>query len=213
VKHFLIYLTLTLLICCTILPVLATQDPFEEVLTIRNGMSFTFHRIFAHVAQKEQLFNVKVTKTVFPDSVTLVWSRSHKKKQPHGTRILMNLKTSRVFNPRFKNDELTSTSDTAPWVSRQILKELRETGMARNFRVGGSGAINWKATHLKIKDKVVFPVYLNGKPTALHAFRVNKGLIIWNNLNNPLVLEYKPLGIPLLTSVTGWRLKAIKYKY
>jgi hypothetical protein len=211
VKRYLIYLTLTLLVYYAILPALATQDPFEEVLTIRDGMSFSFHYIFAHVARKEQLWNLKVTKTAFPDSVTYTWSRPQKKGQPHGTRILTNLKTSRDFNPWFKNDELTSTSDTAPWVSRQILKELRETGRANNFREGGSGAVNWKATGLKIKDKIIFPVYLNDKPTALHAFRVNKGLIIWNNLNNPLVLEYKPLGVPLLTSVTGWRLKAINY--
>ncbi|HEY8464152.1 MAG TPA: hypothetical protein VIM29_09065, partial [Bacillota bacterium] len=71
--------------------------------------------------------------------------------------------------------------------------------------------VNWAATDLEVKEKVVYPVFINGKPEALHAYKLNKGLTIWNNLKNPLVLQYEPLGIPLFTSVTGWRLTTITY--
>ena len=45
----------------------------------------------------------------------------------------------------------------------------------------------------------------------VHALKLNLGLVVWNNLNNPLVLEYEPLGIPLITGITGWRVKEINY--
>jgi hypothetical protein len=175
-------------------------------------MKLTFNYIIAHVEQKKKPWNLSVVKESFPESLTYTWSRSTRsKKTESGTRILTDLKASRDFNPWYKSNESKATTDTAPWVSVQVLKELREGGTASNFREGGSGAVNWAATDLRLKEKVIFPVFINGKPEALHAFRVNKGMVIWNNLKNPLILEYEPLGIPLFTSITGWKLTAINY--
>jgi hypothetical protein len=210
-KRGLVYLTLFLLIFSTILPLMASPGAFEDSLPLRGGMRLSFECSFGHLRQKVHLWNISVVKTAFPESLTYTWARTEKKNQTNGTRILTDLKTSRNFNPRFKNNELISTSDTVPWVSVQVLKELRENGAAPRFREGGSGAANWKATTLKNQEKVIYPVFLNGKPEALHAFRVSKSMVIWNNLLNPLVLEYEPLGIPLITNITGWKIKAIDF--
>jgi hypothetical protein len=210
-KRYLVYLTLSLLILGTTLPLMAGPNAFEDSLPICSGMRLSFQCSFGHLAQKERLWNINITKADFPDSITYTWIRTEKKNQLNGTRILTDLKASRDFEPRFKKNELNSTSDTAPWVSLQVLKELREYGAANNFREGGSGVTNWKAASLKNLEKIIYPVFINGKPEALHAFRVSRGMVIWNNLQNPLVLEYEPLGIPLVTNVTGWKLTAINY--
>jgi hypothetical protein len=213
VKRSLLCFGIIALLIFNKLPLIAAQqDAFEDYLPIRTGMKLTFNYIIAHVEQKKKTWNLSVVKESFPESLTYTWSRPAKSGQTQsGTRILTDLKASRDFNPWYKTNESKATTDTAPWVSIQVLKELREGGAASNFREGGSGAINWAATDLRLKEKVIFPVFINGKPEALHAFRVNKGMVIWNNLKNPLVLEYEPLGIPLLTSVTGWKLTSINY--
>jgi hypothetical protein len=213
VKRILLYLGITALIAVNTIPLFAAQeDAFEDYLPTRVGMKLTFNFIVAHIEQKNKPWNLSVVKDSFPESLTYTWSRPTKKGQTEsGTRILTDLKASRNFNPWFKNNESKATTDTAPWISVQVLKELREGGVASNFREGGTGAVNWAATNLKLKEKVIFPVFINDKPQALHAFRVNKGMVIWNNQKNPLILEYEPLGIPLFTSVTGWKLTSINY--
>jgi hypothetical protein len=210
-KRSLIHLTLALLFLGTTMPIMANPESFEDNLPLKKGMRLSFQCSFGHFRQKNRLWKITVMKAAFPESLTYTWVRTGKGKQTNGSRILTDLQASRDFNPRFKNNELISTAETAPWLSVRILKEIREDGAAANFREGGSGAANWRATTLKNIEKIIFPVYLNGKPEALHAFRVSRGMIVWNNPQNPLVLEYEPLGIPLVTNVTGWKLTAIDY--
>lgn len=210
-KRLLIGLGLCCLFGSATFPLLAAQDSFEDYLPIRSGMKLSFHYILAHVEQKGRTWSLIVNKASFPDSISYTWTRPHKDEPLTGNRTLNDLKSSREFNPWFKKDESKTTDDTAPWISLQVLKELQEQEKTEKFREGGSGAINWAACDLKVKEKTIFPVYINGKPEALHAFRVNKGFIIWNNPKNPLVLQYEPLGIPIITSVTGWKLTAINY--
>ncbi len=184
----------------------------EDYNPIRPQLKLKFRYIVEHIEQKDRGWEMTIVKASFPDSVTYTWLRPQKDgKDWKGTRILLDLKTSRNFNPWYKKDESKATADTSPWISQQVLKELRERGRADNFREGGTGALNWAAVDLAVKDRIVFPVLLNGKPEALHAFKLNKGLTIWNNPNNPLILEYEPLGIPLFTSVVGWKLIEIQY--
>lgn len=210
-KRIIFILAVALLTVATCVPILAAE-PFEDYLPIQNGMKLNFIYIVAHMEQKNSSWKVTVAKSSFPESLTYSWVRPQKEKESlTGTRILTDLKLSRDFNPFFKNDESKATNDTAPWISLQVLRELRERETADNFREGGSGAINWAATSLNLKEKVIFPVTINGKAEALHAFRLNKGLVVWNNLKNPLVLEYEPLAVPIFTSVTGWKLVSIEY--
>lgn len=187
-------------------------ESFEDYQPIQPGMKLTFIYIVEHFEQKDKLWKINLVKDSYPESLTYTWSRPQKDNtELSGTRILTDLKFSRNFNPWFKNNETKATSDTAPWISQQVLKELRTEGTASNFREGGTGAVNWAATALAVKEKIIFPVTINGKAEALHAFRLNKGIVVWNNLNNPLVLEYEPLGVPLFTSITGWKLTTINY--
>lgn len=210
-KRILLIISIALLAAITAVPMFAA-DSFEDYLPIESGMKLNFIYIVAHMEQKDKPWKITIAKNSFPESVTYTWNRPQKDKEDlKGTRILTDLNLSRNFNPFFKNNETKATSDTAPWIALQILKELREKNSADNFREGGSGAINWAATNLTVKEKVIFPVMINGKAEALHAFRLNKGMVVWNNLKNPLVLEYEPLAVPLFTSVTGWKLVSIEY--
>lgn len=187
-------------------------ESFEDYQPIRAGMKLTFIYIIEHFEQKDRLWKVTVVRNSYPESLTYTWRRPQKEPPDWtGTRILTDLKYSRNFKPWFSDKESKATSDTAPWISQQVLKEIRASGTASNFREGGTGAVGWAATSLTLKEQVIFAVTINGRAEALHAYRLNKGLLVWNNLNNPLVLEYEPLGVPLFTSITGWKLVAIDY--
>jgi hypothetical protein len=211
-NRIMIYLILALLLFGTTLPPLwADADAFEDNWPLTDGMHLSFQGN-GPPDFKNRLWRITVMKTAFPKSLTYTWLRIEAHAQTNGTRILTDLQDSRDFNPRFEADELISTQDTAPWLSAQILKELREYGVASDFREGGSEMANWKASTLKKTAQILFPVALNGKAKTLHAFRVGKGMVVWNNPQNPLMLEYEPLGIPPLPNVVGWRLRAIDFQ-
>jgi hypothetical protein len=189
-----------------------SADNFEDFQPMNTGMTFNFNYIVEHMEQKDKTWQVKVVKSSFPESLTITWIRKEKDGTEYkGTRILTDLTNSRSLNPWFKKDETKDTVDTAPWISVQILTELQNIGNAEKFREGGTGAINWAPATLTVNDKIIFPLLINGKPEAVHALKLNKGLIVWNNLKNPVVLQYEPLGIPLFTSITGWKLVSIEY--
>lgn len=209
-KRYLVPIMLAFLSLVSIIP-MTLAETVEDFYPIRTEMRLTFMYITEHVAQTGKLWHLTVVKNSFPESLTYTWIRPSDEEELSGTRILTDLKYSRDFNPWYKKDESKATNDTAPWISQEVLKELREKEAARNFQEGGAGAINWLATSLKVKEKVIFPVIINGKPEAVHALKLSKGLVVWNNLNNPLVLEYEPLGVPLFTSITGWRVTEINY--
>jgi len=207
-----LWVLLALMISISIIPVTYAKTE-EDFHPIQTEMRLTFMYVLGRkIEQEEKLWYLTVVKNSFPESLTYTWTRPEKDgANSSGTRILTDLKYSRDFNPWFKNDESKATDDTAPWISQEVLKELRDTGVARNFREGGTGAINWAATSLKVQEKIIFPLLINGKPEAVHGLKLNKGLVVWNNLNNPLILEYRPLGIPLITGITGWKVTEINY--
>ncbi len=176
------------------------------------NMQIKFHYIIEHVDKKDSTWQLTVVKNTYPESVTYTWTRPQKDRTDwKGTRILLDLKNSKNFNPWFTNNESKATTDTAPWLSQLVFKELTEKGRSAEFREGGTGALNWARTALAVKEKLLFPVTINGKPEALKALKLNKGIVVWDNPNNPLILEYEPLGVPLVTSVTGWKVVEINY--
>lgn len=203
----------SLIILVSLVPATIAETTTEDFHPIRTEMRLTFMYVLGRqIEQKDKLWRLTVVKNSFPESLTYTWTRPDDEGgETSGTRILTDLKYSRDFNPWFKDDESKATNATAPWISQEVLKELRQNGEAPNFREGGTGAINWAATSLIVKEKVIFPLLINGKPEAVHGLKLNKGMIVWNNLNNPLILEYKPLGIPLVTGLTGWKVTEINY--
>jgi hypothetical protein len=204
-------ITLVLLSALITFPVFSA-DNFEDFQPIHTDMTFNFVYIIEHMDQKDKTWQIKVVKNSFPESLTFTWVKKEKNGNEFtGTRILTDLTNSRNFNPWFVKNETKDTVDSAPWIAVQILSELRDFGKAEKFQEGGTGAINWAPATLTVKDKIIFPLLINGKPEAVHAFKLNKGMTVWNNLKNPLVLEYEPLGIPLFTSISGWKLISIEY--
>ncbi|NLY76119.1 MAG: hypothetical protein GX075_12600 [Firmicutes bacterium] len=205
-------ITVILLIFVSAIAPVISAESGEDFHPIRPGMKITFMFIIEHIVKPERLWSLNVVKSSYPESLTYTWTRPHEGEQElSGTRILTDLKYSRDFDPWYKNGESKATKATAPWIAREVLKELRKDGTAGGFRVCGAGAANWIPRTLQVKEKIVFPLTINGKTEVVHALKLNLGLVVWNNLNNPLVLEYEPLGIPLITGITGWRVKEINY--
>lgn len=208
-------ITLALLLFACLLwtgGIILAEENAEDFLPVAAGMTLNFIHVVEHMDQKDSSWVVKVVKNSFPESLTFTWVKKDKKgSEITGTRILTDIQYSRNFNPWFKKEEGKATNDTAPWLSVQVLKDLQEGRKSEKFREGGAGAINWAPASLTVKEQILFPVLINGKAQALRALKLNKGLIVWNNLKNPLVLEYEPLGIPLFTGISGWKLVSIEY--
>ncbi len=209
-RKYLFILTIVLLLSVTTIPVFS-EDNAEDFQPITVGMTLNFVQIVEHIVQRDKAWQVKVVKESFPESLTYTWTKQERNGVGSGTRILTDLIYSRDFNPLYRNNESKATDDTAPWISTDVLKELREKGVSSKFREGGAGAINWATIDLVVKEKVIYPLTINGKAVAIHAFKLNKGMTVWNNLKNPLIIEYEPLGIPLFTSISGWKLNSIDY--
>ncbi|NLW46723.1 MAG: hypothetical protein GXY86_05255 [Firmicutes bacterium] len=210
---YLVYVMLAFFVLISMVPTTSAETVgVEDFHPIQADMRITFKYIVGHIIKDDNPWNLSVVKSSFPESLTYTWVRPQDEEEDlTGTRILTDLKYSRSFNPWYKTNESKATNDTAPWISQAVLQELREKGTAANFREGGLGALNWVAKSLEVEERLVFPLMINGKPEAIHALKLNRGLIVWNNMNNPLVLEYEPLAVPLLTSITGWKVKEINY--
>jgi hypothetical protein len=210
-RRILLMTLFVLLLSLVTIPAFSAENS-EDFQPVTTGMTLNFIYKVEHIDQKDKTWQVKVVKNSFPQTLTLTWIRKEKNgTESTGTRILTDLTNSRNFNPWFKKNETKDTIDSAPWISVQILSELRDSGKAEKFQEGGTGAINWAPATLAVKDNIIFPLLINGKAVAVHAFKLNKGITVWNNRKNPLVLEYEPLGIPLFTSITGWKLISIEY--
>jgi hypothetical protein len=105
------------------------------------------------------------------------------------------------------------TDNTAPWVSREVLRELRTGRVAYNFKMGSVSLTGILAGDLNVEEEVLFPVDLNGRRVFLPAYKCARGqLTIWNNMQNPLVLEYRPIGVPLVTGVFGWKAESMSVR-
>jgi predicted metal-dependent RNase len=66
------------------------------------------------------------------------------------------------------------------------------------------------AGDLRVEGETLYPIELNGRQVYIPAYKCGRGqMVVWNNIENPLVLEYKPFGIPLVTGVFGWKAESI----
>lgn len=201
-----VLLILSLFSCCVWASTGSTDAP------IRPGMRINFAYIVEHMEQSSY-WSLSILQSDFPNEVSIGWIRPQKDgPNLEGKRTYSNLKFSRIFHPIFSSGENNqSVESTAPWISRQIYQELSETHSAANFKEGGTNLAGQSLTTLKVLERIEFPVRLNGEPSFVKALKLNRGLIIWDNPGNPLVLKYEPLGIPLITGVVGWKVVDIRY--
>ncbi|HEX2952656.1 MAG TPA: hypothetical protein VHR47_01570 [Bacillota bacterium] len=183
-----------------------------ELAPIQPGMRINFAYINAHIEQK-QCWSLSVLRGEFPGEVTINWIRPQKDEvNLSGKRIYSKLKESRLFRPVFINGEdQIIVESTAPWLSRVVYQELRQTGSANDFKEGGSSIIGHKIATLKVEERIELPVRVNGTQTFLKALKLNRGIWVWDNPLNPLVLKYDPFGFPLVTGIVGWRVTDIRY--
>ncbi|MEA4883187.1 MAG: hypothetical protein VB144_05955 [Clostridia bacterium] len=180
-------------------------------LPMHSGMYMSFRRTIEH-AVTDYTWQVTVHDAKYPDwaDIGWVWSLADGSLGPAGTRRLKSLSRGRTFGPNFGQRDPKETDWTAPWVSKEVLHELRTGGVAYNFRVGNLSLTGVFAGDLRVEEEILFPVEVNGKRVYLPAYRCMRGqLTIWNNSQNPLVLEYQPIGIPLITGVFGWKVESI----
>lgn len=186
-------------------------DVFRAEPKISAGMHVVFSRIVAR-SVTEYEWRVTVQKSDYPGAVEIAWVRPRSDGSlPNATlRVLTGLDKGRTFGPVFGIGDPDETEWTAPWVSREVLRELRTGKKAYNFRTGGVSLSGLFSGDLVVEEEILYPVDINGNRMYLPAFVAGKGqFTIWNNLNNPLVLEYRPAGVPLITGVSGWKAESI----
>ena len=91
----------------------------------------------------------------------------------------------------------------------EVIRELRTGKVAYNphrrvepVRPVLQATLRWKRRYSTLRRSTA--------TDDLPAFVCGGGqFTVWNNINNPLVLEYRPMGVPLLTNVTGWKAETI----
>ena len=196
-------------------PVVAVATGEYEVIdaepVIHGGMHVTFGRTAAGASTGGK-WQVTVQSTDYPKWVEIswVWPRSDGTLPASTVRRITGLDRGRTFGPVFGVNDPIDTDNTAPWVSREVLRELRTGKVAYNFKVGNVSLTGILAGDLKVDEEVLFPVELNGRRVFLPALKCAKGqLTIWNNMQHPLGLEYRPIGVPLFTGVFGWKAESI----
>ena len=206
-----------LLICFVASPAphtVAATDGYDVVSAepvMHAGMHLIFDRTAAGASTGSK-WHVTVQSASYPKwaEISWVWPRSDGTLPAATIRRINGLEGGRTFGPVFGVMDPIDTDNTAPWVSREVLRELRTGKVAYNFKMGNVSLTGILAGDLRVDEEVLFPVDLNGRRVFLPAYKCAKGqLIIWNNMQNPLVLEYRPIGVPLITGVFGWKAESI----
>lgn len=206
-----------LLICFVASPAphtVAATDGYDVVSAepvMHAGMHLIFDRTAAGASTGSK-WHVTVQSASYPKwaEISWVWPRSDGTLPAATIRRINGLERGRTFGPVFGVMDPIDTDNTAPWVSREVLRELRTGKVAYNFKMGNVSLTGIMAGDLRVDEEVLFPVDLNGRRVFLPAYKCAKGqLIIWNNMQNPLVLEYRPIGVPLITGVFGWKAESI----
>jgi|GEM_PF-513337 hypothetical protein len=199
------------------IPVSLAPGEYEVVKTeyrIHAGMYVSFRRVIGK-AVTDSKWQVTVQSSEYPKWVEIgwVWPRSDGTAPTPTVRKLTGLERGRTFGPLYGGNDPEETDWTAPWLSREVLRELRTGRVAYNFKMGTFSLTGVLADDLRVEEEVLYPIDLNGRRVYLPAYKCAKGqIVVWNNIENPLVLEYKPFGIPLITGVFGWKAEAISVR-
>ena len=211
---------IALLLCFVASPapqIAAAADGYDVVSAepvMHAGMHVVFDRTAAGASTGGK-WHVTVQSASYPKWVEIswVWPRSDGTLPTATIRRINGLERGRTFGPVFGVRDPIDTDNTAPWVSREVLRELRTGRVAYNFKMGSVSLTGVLAGDLKVDEEVLFPVDLNGRRVFLPAYKCAKGqLTIWNNMQNPLVLEYRPIGVPLITGVFGWKAESVSIR-
>ncbi len=199
-------------------PHVAVASDGYDVITAEPAMHVGMHVVFERTLARASTGNkwhITVQSVNYPKWVEIswVWPKSDGTLPAPTTRRINGLERGRTFGPIFGLNDPPETDSTAPWVSREVLRELRTGKVAYNFKMGSVSLTGVLAGDLRVDEEVLFPVELNGKRVFLPAYKCGRGqLIIWNNMQNPLVLEYRPVGLPLITGVFGWKTESISIR-
>ena len=113
-----------------------------------------------------------------------------------GTYVIDEFDKSHDYGVDWETENETTPKGTAPWVSREALRELRDNGFTT---IIVDKHIRKDAIVIaELKGVTVFTVKVNGKETKLKAIAVStdKGdkLLILDELQNPLVLSAEVVG-------------------
>jgi hypothetical protein len=108
-----------------------------------------------------------------------------------GTYVIDSFDKSHEYEAGWETKSKESPKGTYPWVSREVLRELRDSGFT-NIIVDRTIRKD-TIVMAELKDATIFPVEINGKKTDVKAMLVttDKGdkLLMLDELQNPLVLS------------------------
>ena len=139
-----------------------------EILRAEPAMRH-MHVVFEDRPDRHELeWRVTVLSADYPRTVRISWVRPRTDGSlPASTvRLLTGLEKSRTFGPVFGLGDPDETDWTAPWVSREVIRELRTGKVAYNFRTGGWNLSGLFAGDLKVEEEILYPVEINGNDAS-----------------------------------------------
>lgn len=154
-----------------------------------------------------------ITKIATPSMIGFSWIHTMPEGDTdQGSHTITKFDTSRKFDPVLYDRENKVTEATMPWISRTVFNELKNTGVSKNFEEGGASAMgNLVMIDLTVDEgEHTYQFTYKGKDVVVDVLSLNNGMMkVLDNPENPLVLQYSPIGIPIVTNVFGWKLKQI----
>jgi hypothetical protein len=147
------------------------------------------------------------------EAITFNWERNTSSDGlQQGRKRLTNLTASQSFNPTLINEEDIETEATMPWISRAVFEDLKRGNNVPEYKEGGLSASGELTTIDLTRDdgEQFATLMLNNVEVTVPMLSLNNGLFkILDSAQNPLVLEYNPIGIPGITNFIGWHVTDI----
>lgn len=197
------------LVGCTPAPSGSSKAPVASI-PLRPGVVYEFQPLVGPVASGGR-FKVRVTAAHFPGRVDIGWTGGLLPSQSsaHGTRRLTALSRGLRLEPVFVDGEADDVVATAPWVSRSTYLALAAATPVRGF-LDGALSLSGQAQNpgkgrelVPDAGRTFFFVKLDSKLVRIRAVGADRStLVVADDPRNPLVLEYRTMGI-------GWRLVSV----
>jgi len=134
-------------------------DVVRTEYRIRAGMHVSFRR-FIGKASTSSKWQVTVQSAQYPKEIEIswVWPRSDGTTPVPTLRKLTGLERGRTFGPLYGGNDPEQTDWTAPWLSREVLRELRTGKVAYNFKMEPSASLGFLQGICEWKERLCIPL-------------------------------------------------------
>jgi len=189
-------------------------DPRPADLEITPGTNLVFRVQLVNMVLLDRIRFLVNSAGDFPSAITYTISGTlYGESVPFLQRELRHLASSRVFMARMMQLDET---DTAPWISAEVYYQLKESGSAQGFIVGGLGQNGQQITALTVVSESDLVFNQNEQRVIARVLEAvtpaGDRLWIHDSPKNPLVLKFQPVGQPFLNAIgtLGYQIESVQ---